>query len=89
MNRFDACEVLGDGEPDSKIQYNCSSCDSDYIDGDTICCGEPVRLYANFGNNTPYEEWRLATLIIRRAKIEDELRRNDDEIENLQQGSRY
>ena len=54
MNKSAANGVLGDGEPDPKLQYVCGSCDTDYIDEDTFCCGNPVDMYAEIGCNTPH-----------------------------------
>ena len=89
MNKHAANGVLGDGEPDPRLQYVCSSCDTDYIDEDTFCCGKPVDMYAELGCNTPHEEWELANLILDRAAVEEQLKRHDARIEDLQQGTRW
>jgi hypothetical protein len=88
MNINDAISIYEAEVPNSRLQYFCSSCDTDYEDEDTICCGD-VLMYHNHNMNTPYDEWVLAGLVIKEYELKRELNSLSNKVQEMSEGSRY
>lgn len=88
MRIQDAYEIVSLAKPSESLRYNCTHCDRDYV-SNIDCCGFPTSDMYAVGTNTPYQEYCLAEMVIEQYELEQRMDDLQDEIENLESGSRW